>query len=347
MWRDWFSNPWVFILFAALPALSVLSLLAARRRRRDLARLGQLAALGTTLRKSRWRRWLHAFCLSWGMASLIAGIAGPNWGRDERVPLTLGRDLIVLLDLSRSMAAQDVAPNRLGRARDGLPELADTVQRRGGHRLGLVVFAAKAKVICPLTHDYDFFRDEAEKLDAAHLPMELRPGPDGPGSGTRMGEGLRAAVAAHDGRFRGYQSILMISDGDDPGGDDEWLSGVPDARAAGIPVYTVGVGDPEVGGRIPGLRYQDKEVWSRLQEKPLEEIARRTGGEYTPARKEPLPLGDLFRDRIERGPVRETTDDAVLVRRQRYPWFFGAGLALLAMALVIADRRPRREDQRV
>jgi len=349
MLHSWFTNPWAFALLSALPVLGLLALLAARRRRRVLARLGQLTTLAATAGKGRIRRWLRALAIFGGLIALVAGVAGPRWGRDSEVRLMPGRDLMVVSDVSRSMLAEDVRPNRLGRAKTALVELADLVQRRGGHRLGLVVFAAHGKVVCPLTHDYDYFREKVEEFDAAHLPADLRPGLDGPISGTRIGEGLQKAVEAHDARFHGYQDILLISDGDDPADDGEWAEGAKAARAAGIRVFTVGVGDPEVGGRIPFgegfLRYEGQEVSSRLQEKPLEEIARRTGAEYVAARKEPLRLGDLFRERIEPGPAREVTDDALSIRRQRYPWFFGTAFLLLSIAMLIPAVRGRRVER--
>ena len=349
MLREWFGNPWAFTLLAALPVLGVLALFATWRRRRVLARLGQLTTLATSVRRGRWRRWLRMLAFSAGLTALVAGVAGPRWGRDAEVRVMPGRDLMVVLDVSRSMLAEDVRPNRLDRAKAALVELADRVQRRGGHRLGLVVFAAHGKVVCPLTHDYDYFRAKVEEFDAAHLPADLRPGLDGPISGTRIGEGLQKAVEAHDARFQGFQDILLISDGDDPADDGEWAEGAKAARAAGIRVFTVGIGDPEVGGRIPFgndvLRYEGREVWSRLQEKPLEEIARRTGAGYTAARKEPPRLGELFRERIEPGPVREVMDDALSIRRQRYPWFFGAAFLLLGITMMISEVGGRRAER--
>ncbi len=349
MLREWFANPWAFTLLAALPVLGALALFGHWRRRRVLARLGQLTTLATSVRRARWRRWLRMLAFSAGLTALVAGVAGPRWGRDAEVRVMPGRDLMVVLDASRSMLAEDVGPNRLGRAKAALVELADRVQRRGGHRLGLVVFAAHGKVVCPLTHDYDYFREKAAEFDGGHLPADLRPGLDGPISGTRIGEGLQKAVEAQDSRFHGFQDILLISDGDDPADDGEWAEGAKAARAAGIRVFTVGVGDPEVGGRIPFgndvLRYEGEEVWSRLQEKPLEEIARRTGAEYLAARKEPPRLGELFRERIEPDPVREVMDDAFSIRRQRYPWFFGTAFLLLGIAMMISEVGGRRAER--
>jgi Ca-activated chloride channel family protein len=273
------------------------------------------------------------------LALLAIGLAGPQWGQDW-VQGAGGRDLVVVLDMSRSMLAE--TPSRFERAKAALVDLSNEVQKRGGHRLGLVVFAGKAKLVCPLTHDYDHFREAVEALDATDLPDDLRP--EGNASGTRIGAGLREAVEAHDERFHGYQEILLISDGDDPAGDEEWRSGITAAREKGIPVHTVGVGDPDNGSPIPTgdgpLVHDDKVVLTRLHEKPLEEIARLTGGKYTAAHTKALPLGELFHTRIEPRPDREEERvDALQVYRQRYAWFLGPALLLLALEMVLGRVR--------
>src|SRR5262249_22924949 len=128
----------------------------------------------------------------------VVGVAGPQWGRDWEEAAASGPDLVVVLDLSRSMLAQDVLPSRSERARKALRELSYTIERRGGQRVALVVFAARARVVCPLTHDYDHFRLAVDQQDPANTPRELRPHSGGPTSGTRIGAGLEAAVKALD-----------------------------------------------------------------------------------------------------------------------------------------------------
>src|SRR5262249_49202497 len=144
---------------------------------------------------------LRGICLSLGIGLLAIGIAGPQWGR-EWVQAAAGRDVVVVLDMSRSMLAEQ--PSRFERAKTALDDLSWAVPRRGGHRLGLVVFAGGAKVICPLTHDYDHFREALAQLDAQEPPEELRP--ESSRSGTRIGLGLTEAVRhGQDPRFRGFQ----------------------------------------------------------------------------------------------------------------------------------------------
>jgi Ca-activated chloride channel family protein len=338
--HHWLAHPLALALLALLPVLGLMALLSRRRRQRRLARWGNRPALEARIAvRPRW----HLFGRIGRVAGLVLvslGIAGPQWGRDPNPATVAGRDLVVLLDMSRSMLAQDAlgrsAHNRLGRGIDALGDLADTVQQRGGHRLALVVFAARPQVVCPLTHDYDHFRDALANLDPGDPSLDIGPGPQGALSGTRMGAGLREAVQAHDPRFRGHQDILMISDGDDPAHDDEWRVGVAAANEEGVVVHTVGVGDPDKGSPIPlaadsRLTYQGQPVLTRLVEKPLQDIARQTGGSYTPGRTKSLPLGEIFRERIASGPGHLDAEDQLPVYRQHSAWFFASALVLWMM----------------
>src|SRR5262249_12247971 len=155
----------------------VLLLMARRRRRRVLMHLGRLPALAALTENRRQWRFLRGLCLVLGLSALIAGIAGPQWGLEPEMNPAPGRDLVIVLDLSRSMLADDVPPSRQERAKDALADFVEnTVKNHGGHRLALVAFAASAQVICPLTHDYDHFLAKLRDLDAANLPRDLRPG---------------------------------------------------------------------------------------------------------------------------------------------------------------------------
>jgi Ca-activated chloride channel family protein len=345
--RNGFASPLGLILLAVLPALAILAWLARRRRQRALAELGQMPILEMLALGRGKLRLVRVTGLVLGLVLLVIGIAGPQWGRAWDQSTAPGRDLVVVVDLSRSMLAQDVLPNRLERAKEALADLSQAVQQRGGHRLALVGFAARARVFCPLTHDYDHFRAALAELDAAHPHADLRPASADPASGTRIGLGLLAAVEVQDPRFRGHQDILLISDGDDPARESEWRLGAAAAREHGIAVHTVGVGNPEAGSPIPlksdsYLRYDNQVVSTRLEEQPLQDIARLTGGTYTPARTQALPLGDLFRERLEPQSVREENDDALPVYRQRYAWFLAAAFLFLGLEMVLGQSRPRR-----
>ena len=182
------------------------------------------------------------------------------------------------------MLANDALPSRLERAKAALGDLIDAVKSRGGHRLGIVAFAGRAQVVCPLTNDYDHVRSKLAGLSADPLPAALE---SLAASGTRIGTALAAAVAAQDAQYRGAQMIVLASDGDDPAKDGEWREGYAAARSDGIPVFTVGIGDSNRDSRVgigdTTLTFRGEPAVTRLHEAPLREIAAKTGGEYITA----------------------------------------------------------------
>jgi Ca-activated chloride channel homolog len=342
MLRHWFAQPAALYLLALLPVLGTLFLWNRGRKRRTFARLGNPAGLQALVEAPRgWPVW-RGLCVTLGLFALVLGTAGPQWGRDYTQSAAPGRDLVVVLDCSRSMFAE--TPNRLQRAKIALLDLCEAIKRRGGHRLALVVFAGRAKLACPLTHDYDHFRAAVEAVDADAPDPELEPGP-GAVSGTRIGAALHAALLAHDPRpeFHGARDVLLLSDGDDPAHDGEWREGAAEAREQGVPIYTVGLGDPDaaavirVGGEV--LTHDGKEVRTRLEEAPLRDVAETTHGAYFPAHTQTFPLGQVYLGAIAGQAQREEADDALPVYGQHYAWFLATGFVLMALAAVIGDRR--------
>jgi Ca-activated chloride channel family protein len=344
--RHWFAQPWALALVALVPSVFAFLLWNAERRRRALLRLGSFLAIESLLTVRRGLSVLRGAAILLGLALLGVGVAGPQWGRDKEQTAAPGRDLVVVLDCSRSMFAEN--PSRFERARDALRDLSRAVQKRGGHRLGLVVFAGRADLACPLTHDYDHFRRTLDDLDPAAFPADLGPGDDDK-SGTRIGAGLKLAAEALDKNFYEASDILLLSDGDDPGpekpGEEEWREGITTAKAKDIPVYVVGVGDPAEASTIPlgksVLQAGGKDVRTRLEEEPLKQIARETKGTYFPAHTDRPLLGKIYLETIAGKPLREASVDALPLYTQRYPWFLLPALALLALGVALPDRLPR------
>jgi Ca-activated chloride channel family protein len=346
-----FANPWAVWLLTVLPVLGLAAFLAWRRRRKAVARLGTLIALHSLRTTRGGLRRLRALCLVLGLVCLVAGIAGPQWGRAYEQSVATGQDLVVVLDQSRSMLAQDVLPSRQERAKAALRDLSYTLQRRGGNRVALVVFAAEAEIVCPLTHDYDHFRYALARQDAATVPLRLRPKARGRRSGTSIGAGLKKAVEALRSGSPSPGLILLVSDGDDPARDEDWEQGAQFAQQNHVPVFTLGVGNPRLPypTRIPlgddFVRHPqtNRPVETRLVEKPLMEIARLTKGSYIGARTEALALGSLFKQWIEPRAMRTEPADTFPIYVQRYPWFFGAAFVFLGAAMALAPVRSRRE----
>lgn len=337
------ASPRILLLLAFLPALSVLALVARMRRRRRLASLGSPFALRALSSVSKWRRAFQSVCASLGVGLAIFACAGPRWGINPEPILAIGRDLVVVLDLSHSMLAEDAYPSRLGWAVQAARELSVPIERQGGHRLALVTFAGRACVDCPLTPDYDHFRDALNSLDAWDAKLAPRTVGEQPASGTRIGLALQYAVQLHDARFHGHQEIILLTDGDDPAHDEEWRIGVTAARVQGIPVSVIGIGNPHADSTIPDrngktLTFQGTPVHTRLDESTLKMIAQQTGGDYRLAWQQSLAIGDWLRDWLQKQPGREISDESLPVLELRYGWFFGAAVGCLALACVFPER---------
>lgn len=336
------------IWFAPLPIL-VLLLFAcgARQRGRALRRLGNAESIRALSSLNPVRRTCSRIGITLALSFLLLALAGPRWGKGD-LGVVEGRDLMIALDLSKSMLADDMrAPEgrskqRWQAASDGLHDLVDSIRQRGGHRVGLVVFAAKPWVVCPLTTDYDHFLTRLDEFDPQAPPPETNPEKDKQyPSGTRIGAGVAEAVTWHDPRFARYQDVLLISDGDDPAEGDqskEIQAGIDAARKAGIPVHVVGVGDPDRATTFSYKRSDGEEEVvgpTRLLETPLKEIAERTGGTYRSDHRERPRLAEFFQREIEPLKTRPLEDDAIAQPRDRSAWFLLPAFVLFLAAWFI------------
>jgi Ca-activated chloride channel family protein len=278
-----------------------------------------------------------------GCFLLAIAIAGPRWGRED-AQLAGGRDIVVVADLSRSMQATDVAGasvmTRAEAARAGIRGLVDQMEKQGGHRLALVGFAARAQVLCPLTHDYDHFREALNGLDPDNGLLDIGPASPDDQSGTRMGAALRQAAALHDDRLRGSQEIVLLSDGDDPLDDGEWRAGVASALTKQVPIHVVGVGDPASESTI-----RNSPARTKLHEEPLRAIAASTGGTYVASRTSPIAADRLYAALTDRKPMREHEEPTLPSLRGQATWFWSASLLCLSTPFLVGVMG-RRDNSR-
>ena len=338
-----FARPALLLLLLLLPLLIALTVWMGRRRRMLLERFGQLealAGLSTLQPRSRGRTRL---CLLGAVLFLVIGLAGPRWGKGDP-GVVAGRDVMIVLDLSKSMLADDMddASNkeRWQAAQAGIRELLVYMRQHGGHRVGLIVFAAKPWLVCPLTNDYDHFEMRLNEFSPNAPPPEVNPDKeDNLPSGTRIGAAVAEGAKWHDARYSGSQDLLLISDGDDPAPDvdDEIKIGIDAAREAKIPVYVVGVGDPDNATTVT----TEHDVFkTKLMELPLKRIAGTKPGtksdeepkNYLRSLRDKPTLRDFFQTRIEPGSPREITDDVLPQPRDRAVLFLMPALVLLLMA---------------
>jgi Ca-activated chloride channel homolog len=333
-----FARPSFVYLLIAVPVLLLLMYRASRSRTSWFAKYGRpetVAGLSSLDHRVQRRSRL---ALLLGVSALAVAVAGPRYGKGGDTGIIVGRDLMIVLDLSKSMLADDMAdvdfPKRWQAARAGAKDLVDAARRDGGHRIGVVAFAARPVLICPPTSDYDHVLARIEEFSPLAPPTEIRPEPEEafPG-GTSIGASIRNALAAFDPKFLGYQDVILFTDGDGPGVEREIEAGVADAVSRQVPVHLVGLGDPTQGKVLTFGDGDNVEIIStKLQEEILKEIARRTRGEYYPSRREVPKMGEWFDQILLPRPSRELEDDLIPQPKDRSIWFAGLGLIFLGLA---------------
>lgn len=326
---------WAALAFACAAA-AVWGIIQKRRSLRAFAASELLDFLVPNL---SWpRQYVKAALLFIAALAVVAALLGPRWGTYYEHAQERQLDIIVCLDVSKSMLAEDAGMSRLDRAKDDVLRLLDTMS---GGTIGLVAFAGAAEVVCPLTDDAEFFR-----LLLAEVGIH-----SAPRGGTNIGEALFSAVKAFGEPRPRDRVIILMTDGEDHG------ERAPDAARvaaeAGIRVYAVGIGDEVRGGLIPVeaggqrtfLKHGDEQVWTKLDSAALTAIAREGGGEYFPSGQvtsNQRTLEWLYDTRLASRRRQAGVEREVERRYPRFHWFAAAALTLLSIESLVRERSPRR-----
>ena len=319
---DWqYPQALYFILPLCIGWLALAIYSEGRRASARLAYMMQPMMVRMLPSRSNLRFWLKLILIEIAMVMGLVAIAGPQFGEQVEVVVPRGSDLYVMIDVSRSMLADDVPPTRLGRAK---ADVASLVNRLEGERVGLIAFAGQAVVKCPLTVDYDSFRRALDELDPNSAPR----------GGTAIGDAIRKALEVYNTNAEREQSILLITDGDDQSSYP--LEAATVAAERKVTIFTVGLGDAEQGSRVPQkgtsgsyTEYEGQQVWSKLDNKLLQEIAMKTSGVYIPAGTRSYDLGQLYADHLQGRRGKEAEGQKRTRRGERYQIFLA--IALLAL----------------
>jgi Ca-activated chloride channel family protein len=333
-----FANAWILFLLWLVPVVAVWWYFTNQRRER------QLSAFMSDQMQKKLRPALAGTRFSWQLGLITAGllliliaVARPQWGSKEELVYQRGRDLVIALDVSRSMLANDVRPNRLQSAK---ADILDLLKEMQGDRAALIAFRRTAVLLCPLTTDYAYLRQALDSVDTDSAPR----------GETDIGDAINKAVDALGNDEGSHKAIILISDGEDLAG-----KAVAAAEKAGekhIAIFTVGIGDrkgsriPEQDGKQGFLKYNGNDVVTKLDNDALWTIAKKTGGAYLPietAGMTSVTLGTLYRDHLAKLAERDLEE--TLQRRyiERYQYFlFPAFLFLLAGACLSRGRLASR-----
>lgn len=327
-----FVNVQLLYLIWLMPLLLALILLGFSRRRRILSRFSSRHGLRSIApRISEKRRWIKAGLLLTAVFMILVALAGPRYGYRWQEIQRRGIDIVLTLDCSRSMLANDIRPSRLDRAKR---EVYDLLALLRGDRIGLVAFAGTAFLQRPLTIDYDAFYLFLNALSPDFLPV----------GGTDLEQAILKACDAFETTAGADKAIILITDGEHTGSGDP-LDAAAKARQAGIKIFCIGIGQTEGVPLVDakgGFRKDrsGKIVLTRLDETMLKQIAAETGGTYVRSVAGDFDL-DVIYNREIRGKM-ETADLASgrkKIWQDRFQWPLLAATILLLVELLIPSAR--------
>lgn len=325
-----FANPQYLWLLAALPLLVLLFQIAARNRRRRLARFGNpvlLAELTPEVSRGRVRLKFILACAAYAL--LVLAAARPQFGSKLREETSQGVEMMLVVDVSNSMLAEDFEPTRLERTKYAINKLFEGMKQ---DRVGLVVFAGEPKVQLPITSDYRMAKAFSKRIDPSLVSVQ----------GTAIGKALAQALMSFSSETQENHSrvVILITDGENH--DDDALAEARRAAEMGVRIFTIGIGTPEGAPiRIGGEFIEDEHgemVVSKLNEQMLEEIATLTGGAYVRSSKQSIGLDEIVAN-INDMEQTELSTVRFEEFNEQFQYLLGAALLLLLLEFFLLDRR--------
>ncbi len=318
---EWQHPQWLYLILPLAAAWLMLSLYSRRRRRRAAEAFVAQAMWSRILPPdSRARFWVKLFLRETALVAGLVALAGPRFGTQYENVIPRGSDLYVLIDVSRSMLAEDVPPSRLGRTK---ADVAALVNRLEGERVGLIAFAGQAVVKCPLTVDYDAFRRSLDELDPGSAPAAARPSAmpfakpskysrHGPTAIRRFCSSPMATTSSRirSRRRRSPPSAMSRS--------------LPSAWATPITALAYRKAQSK-----SFVEYQGQQVWSKLDGSLLKEIALKTTGVYVPVGTRAYDLGELYAKYLQGRRGSDEQSRKRIRRAEQFQIFLA--LALLAL----------------
>ena len=330
-----FAQPlWILAGLVACAGVVGLFIRFDRRREADLTKLihprfRQRLTEGFSpgMRNLKRGLWLIAVLL------VFTAVARPQKGYEWREVKRKGIDILFAVDTSRSMLADDLTPNRLERARLGI---IDFVSHLEGDRVGLIPFAGSAFALCPLTLDYEAFRESLNALNTDLIPRQ----------GTDLASAIKEAERLFKENGNNHRVLVLLTDGEDLQGDV--IDAAKAAAKNGMAIYTIGVGSPD-GSTIPLVMRNGRKDFVRdetgkivrttLDESTLKKIATETNALYVPLGRGAEGLNTIYQERLRLVPKSEMDQRMERIPLERFEWPLGAAILLLLLEFFITDRR--------
>ena len=326
-----FANSEYLYLLLLIPVLAIIYALVARRRRHLLAKFGNLELLqGLMPDFSRGRLRLKFVLYLLAFACVVLAAARPQFGSKLREEKSKGVEMMLVVDVSNSMLAEDFEPNRLERTKYAIGKLFEGLHQE---RVGLVAFAGEPKVQLPITSDYRMAQAFAKRLSPSLVGEQ----------GTAVGKALQLATLSFSSQSEQSRVIVLITDGENH--EDDAVEAARVAKEQGIRIYTIGIGTPEGAPiKIDGEFVKDEDgqmVVSKLGEQMLEQIASITDGAYVRATKQSIGLEEIVKS-INEMEKSELSTVRYEEYNEQYQYLLAVALALLLLESLILSRRNHR-----
>jgi Ca-activated chloride channel family protein len=327
------AHPKLLYLLVVIPVIILFYWLSNKRKKALLKEFGEMSIIQELMpERSKSRPVLKLVILLTALAFFILGMAGPEFGSKLQEKKRRGVEIIIALDVSNSMLAEDIQPSRLERAKQAISKLVDQMQN---DRIGLIVFAGKAYTQLPITNDYVSAKMFLSTTSTNSVPVQ----------GTAIGEAINLASRSFTPDYKGDKAIVLITDGENH--EDDALGAAKAAAENGIVVHSIGVGLPQ-GAPIP-IEGQSKNyikdnqgnvVISKLDEAMLSQIAAAGNGQYIRANNTQMGLNTIF-ERIKKMNKAEYQSKVYSEFENQFQWPIGIALLLLLLEAIILERKTR------
>ena len=328
----YFARPLFLWLLLLVPVILLGYALLRRLRRERMRRFGDETLVRALMPSwSGAKGWWRTVLFTIGFACFAIGLSRPLIGAKLVERETKGAEIMICLDVSNSMLAQDYSPDRLSRAKLAISRIVDRLQ---GDRIGLIIFAGSSFVQLPITTDYVSAKMFLGSIDTQSVPIQ----------GTAIGDAILTAAKSFSTQSEKSRAIIVITDGENH--EDDAVAAAQTAFEQGIKVYTIGVGSSQ-GQPIPyaGGLLKDSEgniVVTRLDEETLKSVAAAGGGAYVHAGNEEFGLNPIIED-IEK--MEDETFNSVVFEEfdKQFMYFFAAALIFFAIEMLLGERSPKKK----
>lgn len=326
-----FANPELLYLLAVVPVAILGYIWAVVSRRRALARFGNAATVRSLMSGvSVGRNHLKFSIFILALTLVIFAVARPQFGSKLQEEKSEGVEMMIAVDVSNSMLAEDFEPSRLERTKYAIDKLFEGLNQE---RVGVIVFAGEAKVQLPITSDYRMAQAFAKRISTSLVGEQ----------GTAVGKALELASLSFSSQSEQSRVMVLITDGENH--EDDAVEVARRAAAQGIRIYTIGIGTPEgapikIGGDY--VKDEDGEmVVTKLGEQMLEEIAAVSEGAYVRATKQSIGLDEIVKS-INQMEKSELSTMRYEEYNEQYQYFLAVALALLLLDVFVMSRRNPR-----